>query len=174
MSGSPSLWAASKDCCVPRRPHPGRGLEEKEWGAGEEEGERGPPRPEDQLWPLRLPVSLQSRVFSPRRSPHCPGHHLFPPESQVLPREAWRSAEFPRECRAPLQGRPAPSSALPLLTCPLPGFASSSHLTWAGCWSPPITTHSRWGAARKQSPSEAPGPRIRRAWTSAGGKRPPE
>lgn len=31
-------------------------------------------------------------------------------------------AWFPRECRAQLQGRPAPSSPLPLLTCPLPGL----------------------------------------------------
>ena len=182
MSGSPSLWAVSKDCCVPRRPHPGLGLEEKEWGAGEKEGRgRGEQRERGGL-PNPRTSSGRSGSLCPSRAGSSAPAGLRTARGITSFLQSLRSSpERPGEAFSSLvSAGPCFRAALPparhYLSSPVPFRALPHHHTSPGQDAGPHQSRPTAGGELQGSrgPSEAPGPRIRRAWTSAGGKRPPE
>ena len=122
-------------------------------GSGRGEGrERGGfLRSEDQFLPVWLPVPLWSRVFAPQ-------HSAQPEASPFSARDAGPPERPGETLSSLLSAGPSFRATLPPARHCLPspvhfrGFASSSRLTWSGRWSPPIKTHSRWAAERKQGP----------------------
>lgn len=182
MSGSPSLWPINKDCCVPCRPHPGRGLEGKERGAGEKEGRGRGERRERGGFPDPRTSSDHSGSLCPYRARSSAPAVLRTARGITSFRQSLRSSqERPGEAFSSLVGAgPHFRAALPparhCLSSPVHFRALPHHHTSPGQDAGPHQSRPTAGGELQGSrgPSEAPGPRIGRAWTSAGGKGPPE